>query len=262
MQDVWEIAVWDPTPLCLRLFCLFSPGHVLLYWLFFPLRASDPRPSVTVVTTMTLAALLSVQLSLLNTFASQQQKDASLIHKEVQHEYDKKFVHPSLNKPVRDAGTQIIPKKYASAIPAVVSSTPVTYVNRGFKTSPNVNYTPHLDMNKLAGREHPLQRSVTTPSLYSTGTDTALDYTSPLRPTPTPAFRPTAPRESTGDGGSLGVYTHARSPLRKQASTNVIRERTPNKREGSPLKRVSTAEDEFYGRKPRVNGVRRETGQF
>src|ERR1700722_2839789 len=62
-RDVWELAVWDPSPLCLQLFCLFSPGHVLVYWLFLPVASLDPRPSVTVVITMILAALLSVQLS-------------------------------------------------------------------------------------------------------------------------------------------------------------------------------------------------------
>ena len=35
-NDVWELSVWDPLPVCLRLFCLFSPGHVLVYMLFLP----------------------------------------------------------------------------------------------------------------------------------------------------------------------------------------------------------------------------------
>lgn len=269
VQDVWEIAVWDPTPLCLRLFCLFSPGHVLVYWLFLPLRPSDPRPSVTVVTTIVLAMLLSAQLLMLQISSSQQQKDTALINRQVQNEYDTKFVHPSINKPVRDAGTQIVPKKYASAIPAVTTSTPVTYVNRGFKTSPNPNYTPHLDMNKLAGRGGLLQRSVTTPSLHSSTRDEPLDFSSPMRPTPTPAYRPAnvaSTGTSTGDGGSFGVYSHAQSPLRKQSNSGFVRERSPGKREGSPLKRVSMAGDaegfRVRGSRPKADGARRETGHF
>lgn len=275
-RDVWEIAVWDPTPLCLRLFCIFSPGHVLVYWLFLPISPSDPRPSTTILTTMVLAALLSTQLLALQNFSSRQQKDSALIHKEVAHEYDNKFVHPSLNKPVRDAGTQMIPKKYASAIPAVTTSPTVTYVNRGFKTSPNPNYAPHLNMNKSRlDRGDPVPRSSTTPNLHSTSTgmDVASDFSSPLRPTPTPAFRQPVARSSgvgvssstssstsTGDGGNLGVYSHARSPLRKQASANFVRERSPHKQEGSPLKRISTP-GEAEGFRVRQHR-RRDTGGF
>lgn len=270
VRDVWEVAVWDPTPLCLRLFCLFSPGHVLVYWLFLPLRPLDPRPSVTVVTTMTLAVLLSAQLFILLTFSSQQAKDAALIHKQVQHEYDSKFVHPSLNKPVRDAGTQMVPQKYASAIPAVTTFTPVTYVNRGFKTSPNPHYTPHLNMDKLSGKTAGLQRSVTTPSLTNSGTEAPPpDFSSPLRPTPTPAFRQPVSkpaRPPAGEGGNLGVYSHAHSPLRKQASQSFVRERSPEKRPGSPLKRVSTPGDAegFHVRQRHLkgDGQRRQTGNY
>jgi hypothetical protein len=46
----------------------------------------------------------------------------------------------------------------------------------------------------------------------------------------------------TGDGGSLGVYSHAASPLRKTASANHLRQASERKgeREGSPLKRGVT----------------------
>ncbi|SLM40791.1 Protein of unknown function DUF2418 [Lasallia pustulata] len=105
-RDVWEIAVWDPTPLCLRMFCLFSPGHILVYFLFLPTAPQDPRPSITVVTTIVLAALLSTQLLLLQSSFSQQSKDTSVIQKEVLHEYDTKYVHPRTQPLVRDVGTQ------------------------------------------------------------------------------------------------------------------------------------------------------------
>jgi hypothetical protein len=105
-RDVWELAVWDPLPICLRLFCFFSPGHVLVYWLFLPTLTSDPRPSVTVFTTIILEILLSSQLFLLQSAFSQQEKDSAIIHKEVMNEYDIKYVHPRLNPLVRDVSTQ------------------------------------------------------------------------------------------------------------------------------------------------------------
>jgi hypothetical protein len=105
-RDVWEIAVWDPTPLSLRMFCLLSPGHVLVYWLLLPAALSDPRPSVTVLTTIVLGCVLSAQLYLLQSNFSQQSKDSSIIHKEVMNEYDTKFVHPRTQPLMRDVGTQ------------------------------------------------------------------------------------------------------------------------------------------------------------
>jgi len=55
------------------------------------------------------------------------------------------------------------------------------------------------------------------------------------------------PTVGAGEGGSLGVYSHAASPLRKAASANYLRQqaeeskrddnRYPSIRGGSPLKR-------------------------
>lgn len=41
----------------------------------------------------------------------------------------------------------------------------------------------------------------------------------------------------TGDGGSLGVYSHANSPLRKAASTNFNEIGRERERSISPIKR-------------------------
>jgi hypothetical protein len=80
----------------------------------------------------------------------------------------------------------------------------------------------------------------------------------------------------------MGVYSHARSPLKKAASTNYLRDagnepdsrqRSTAKREGSPLKRVSLAtgtdgENPFNAAQHRMSsytnrGVgRRESGRF
>ncbi|EEH47078.2 uncharacterized protein PADG_03176 [Paracoccidioides brasiliensis Pb18] len=105
-QDVWEIGMWDPRPLSLRLFCLFSPGHVMIYCLFLPTSPADPRPSVTIVTTLFLALLLTVQMSMLSASFAQQAKDSRLVHKEVLNEYDTKFVRPRTHPIMRSVATQ------------------------------------------------------------------------------------------------------------------------------------------------------------
>ena len=250
-RDVWEVAVWDPLPLCLRLFCLFSPGHVLVYWLFLPTLPSDPRPSTTVLTAIVVGIVLSVQLVVLQANYSQQSKDTAVIHKEVLHEYDVKFVHPRTNTPVRDVGTQHDVHDAADEN-SVDTYTATAIVNKGFRTMPNPNYAQHTDPHGSGTYgPGPLLRSSSTPSQ-------ARDLASPLRRSviKQPQFR----ASTGGDGGSLGVFSHAHSPLRKAASTTFqphaaregsrglslgmqgngpARPRSPTKRDGSPLKRSS-----------------------
>ena len=275
-RDVWEIAVWDPTPFSLRMFCLFSPGHVLVYWLFLPIAISNPRPSTTVITTMVLAALLSAQLLLLQTSFSQQSKDAALISKEVMNEYDTKYVHPRTQPLMRDVGTQFTPSrssKHGTPLDgdeedSVDVYPPAFIINRGFHTRPNPNYVKHVDPE---GAGYTATPSRGFPTGFSAPVQTPAhlrDMSSPIGPQTAirqPLFR------AAGDGGSLGVYSHANSPLRKSASTNFVgpygqRERSlsPQKRQGSPLKRSSLA--------PMANGqpwsrsqgtqARRESGRF
>ncbi|KAF2794568.1 hypothetical protein K505DRAFT_324665 [Melanomma pulvis-pyrius CBS 109.77] len=280
-RDVWEIAVWDPNPLCLQLFCLFSPLHVVLYHFNLPVAALDPQPSVKVVTTIAIAAILSLQLYYLRTSFSQQTKDSAIIHRAVVHEYDNKFVHPAMQRPSRDVGIQTISKNRTrdssvgvrgssdDLASEVVTYTPTTVINRGFRTNPNQVYSSQYDPDNLSSQPNPraLRSSVQTPSLrpstqnsyYTSSTATGADFSSPIRPSNTPnPFRqpPSQLRPSaSGDGGSLGVYSHAASPLRKSASANYLRDdrnrdslggagekRAGNhiKREGSPLKRMST----------------------
>ena len=249
-RDVWELAVWDPTPLSLRIFCMFSPGHVLVYWLFLPTAVADPRPSTTVVTTILLAALLSGQLLALQTCFSQQSKDTSVIHKEVLNEYATKFVHPRTQPLMRDVGTQYsnsstssreVPS-YENAVNSVETYTPTVVVNRGFRTRPNPDYVKHVDPNGYNEQSMP-SRGVSTNVAPPYRTPVHLrDASSPIRPRT--AFRQPQLGASVGpgmgDGGSLGVYSHANSPLRKSASTNFRdRSMSPVKREGSPLKRIS-----------------------
>lgn len=246
-RDVWEVAVWDPTPVCLQLFCFFSPSHIALYWMFLPIAATDPRPSVTVATAVLISAMLSFQLSLLCRLFSQQAKDSALIHKEVLHEYNSKFVHPNMSKCVREAGTQTPSKTAPSA--EVVTSSPFFLINRRFVTRPNKTYATHFDPDsqlKSSVARHRLSRATSngelrtpvntaTSAYIDTILDPSSDFSSPIRPIPVndqmfaqkpqPYHRPSiaATGLTGGDGGSLGVYQHASSPLRKSTVTPALR---------------------------------------
>lgn len=232
-RDVWELAVWDPLPICLQLFCHFSPGHVLVYWLFLPILPSDPRPSVTVATTIFLEMLLSSQLYILQSNFSQQEKDTSIIHKEVMGEYDKKFVHPRLNPLMRDVATQYTSSSTETGAERegdVVTYTPTVILKREFHTHPNPNYAKHIDPDNT-GSNNPRRTSSPapsyTPAAYNSREPTPFTGVTPRPAIRQPLFRPSVSTAvstavstgaSTGDGGSLGVYSHANSPLKKATS--------------------------------------------
>ncbi|QKX60595.1 uncharacterized protein TRUGW13939_07740 [Talaromyces rugulosus] len=292
-RDVWEIAVWDPFPLSLRLFCSFSPGHVLVYWLFLPTLPSDPRPSVTIFTTLVLAILLSVQMSFLSSSFSQQAKDSTLVHKEVLNEYDTKFVQPRTHPLMRDVGVQFSQENATQAglddqYNQVELWTPTHIINRGFKTSPNPNYLRHVDPESATKPGSSSRRQSFMPSNSQAGVQTPShqrDSSPVVQNNPTamrqPHFRQPTASVGTSDGGSLGVYSHANSPLRKSASANFVGDRagsdlnfkdrlaalSPAKRVSSPLKRISspgglngTPQQQQWGYSSSAN--RRDTGYF
>ena len=269
-REVWEVRVWDPKPFHLTLFTLFSPGHLLLYYSLLPTASLDARPSLTLLKAIVFSFLLSVQLGLLKTSFSQQSKDTILIQGEVLNEYDTKFVRPSLHHPVRDVGTQI---RESALTPRGTRTrevdvyTPTTIVNRGFRTNPNTNYASQYDPDNLASQPDSrrtsdvgIQRSITSPSLttpayaqsqmngYTSSVAQSRqsmtggpEYSSPLKPHHE-LLRARVPAK--GDGGSLGVYSHSNSPLRKTASSSQLlgSAGAPQIRpSGSPLKRVSTS---------------------
>lgn len=277
-REVWEVSIWDPKPVNLALFTLFSPGHLLLYFALLPPASLDPRPSVTVLTAIAFGVLLSVQLGLLKSSFSQQAKDSALVHGEVMNEYDTKFVRPSLNRPVRDVGIQT---RESAMTPRGTKTrevdvyTPTTIVNRGFRTNPNPNYAKQYDPNNLSTPEEGPARSHGTaaPSLvtptngyvngytqssYSRPSTSGADFSSPLKPHHE-RLRERSPVK--GDGGSMGVYKHAASPLRKAASSSLLRpgQDRADGRVGSPLKRTGTPGGPAGGLD---NARRRDTGRF
>ncbi|KAJ4370857.1 hypothetical protein N0V86_008550 [Didymella sp. IMI 355093] len=259
-RDVWEVAVWDPNPLCLELFCLFSPLHVALYYLNLPVAPLDPRPSVRVVATVFIGLVMSLQLWMLRSSFTQQIKDNNIISRQVLHEYDSKYVHPSMQKQSRDVAIQTISKKRNrdssvgvkgsphDLASEVLTYTPRTVINRKvFNTTPNPNYRSHYDPDNLSIGRTP-SRSATRPaftSAHSSYTSTAsdardddADLSSPIRPslTPNPFRRAPSIARTNGNGGSLGVFTHANSPLRKSSSANYLRNTEENNRPREPPK--------------------------
>ena len=157
--------------------------------------------------------------------------------------------------------------------------TPTTIVNRGFRTNPNPNYARQYDPDNLAAQREPkrasdvgVHQSVTTPALITPSNAYAqvngytqsstqsrqsiggADYSSPLKPHHE-RLRERTPQK--GDGGSLGVYNHANSPLRKAvSSSNVIgrMDGPQNRAAGSPLKRISTPREGLYEARRRDSG--------
>ena len=137
-RDVWEISLWDPTPLALHLFAMFSPVHVAIYWLSLPILASPDThtsPAAVYFTVILTQALLTAQLLWVKVAFVQQAKDQRYVNKEVMHEYDTKYVQPRLNTRRRDVGVQVD----AAAGSAVQIFTP--HMSReGWRTNPNPNY--------------------------------------------------------------------------------------------------------------------------
>ncbi|KAJ8124614.1 hypothetical protein O1611_g9026 [Lasiodiplodia mahajangana] len=243
-RDVWEIAMWDPLPISLRLFCLFSPGHILVHMMFLPLAPLDARPSVTVFNCLVLQVILSVQLMLFQSRFSQQNKDSSVIQKEVMHEYDTKFVHPLMYPTVRDAGTQFSRDDFGNDTDFVEIGTPTVQLRRGFKTRPNPNYTKHIDPDNTGSS---FTNSITNPGFFTppVAARQSGQFSGDLRnrvlstkPVQRSTPGPTPLRESTtrvaaytstgaGSGGYLGVMSHPKSPLKKAPSLGDLEFRSP-----------------------------------
>ncbi|KAF9304612.1 hypothetical protein BGZ74_001052 [Mortierella antarctica] len=84
-HTVWELSVWNPSVLCLNLFCWFSPAQALVL-------AGTTMENLYM--TLPIAAAISVQLSYLVHFFQGYVKDRQLVVAEAYREYDNKFVKP------------------------------------------------------------------------------------------------------------------------------------------------------------------------
>jgi hypothetical protein len=231
-RDVWELSVWDPVPASLQLFCWFSPGHVLVYMLFLPLAPLDPRPSVTVLSTLFMQVLLSGQMLLLSSRFAQQAKDNAIIQKEVMHEYDTKFVRPRLHPVVRDVGTQVSDRHSKNPQAFVQVGTPTTLIRHAFLTHPNPNYVDQGDaVPSSVSRSSAIRPQASTPSpairSFDMSTPSAAPRSSAMRQslpagyissaTSTPVAGMSTGRESSY-GGHFNAYSHTKSPLKKATS--------------------------------------------
>ncbi|KAF5025060.1 hypothetical protein F66182_2862 [Fusarium sp. NRRL 66182] len=231
-SDVWELSVWDPLPVSLRLSCLFGPGHVLVYMIFLPLAPLDPRPSVTVLNTLVLQALISAQLLFFCSRFAQQAKDKTVIQEQVMKEYDTKFVHPRLHPMVRDVGTQFSEDQPRDHQEFVQAGTPTVQIRHSFQTHSNP-YTRAVETPEEQSVT-PAPSNVMRPQMFTP--PTATRRSEAFRPTTnhrSPAPRQSLPTSytSTGTssgvqninfGGSMGIHTHNKSPLKKATSLHQL----------------------------------------
>ncbi|KAJ4270412.1 hypothetical protein NW762_002093 [Fusarium torreyae] len=231
-SDVWELSVWDPLPVSLRLSCIFGPGHVLVYMIFLPLAPLDPRPSVTVLNTLLLQALISGQLLFFCSRFAQQAKDKTIIQEQVMKEYDTKFVHPRLHPTVRDIGTQFSEDQPGDYQEFVQVGTPTVQIRHSFQTHSNP-YTHAIDTPEDRSLT-PTSNNVMKPQMFTPPTATRrLEVFRPstTQRSSTPRHSLPAGYTSTGTssgvqnmnfGGSMGIHTHNKSPLKKATSLNEL----------------------------------------
>jgi hypothetical protein len=255
--------------------------------LFLPLTPLDPRPSIAVFNCLLIQVVLSFQLLLFQSHFSQQNKDTSIIQKEVMHEYDTKYVHPRLHPMVRDVATQISATESGDVQEEVQVGTPAALIRRRFEIHPNPNYAKHIDPDYSSSQQKP--RNVMSPSLFTPSTrprhsDSFTSTTSFRSPglrqslpvtstTPLSSGAPTPPDgnpvfSNTGTmqhGGNLGVFSHVNSPLKKATSMGDMKNpgiSSPrNSREMAALEQRHVAERLMRQSSP-VKENRRATTQF
>jgi hypothetical protein len=224
---------------------------------------------MTVVTTLILEVLLSAQLLLLQSNFSQQTKDTAVIHKEVLSEYDLKYVHPRLSPLVRDVGTQYSGPVSATRVEEerdVETYTPTIILKRGFRTNPNPNYAKYIDPDNTGAIP---QRTAFSPtSAFKTPAAYGFREPTPLRTPHTTIRQPQFQQStsgavstgtSTGDGGSLGVYSHANSPLKKATSMFDIQGGGRDRHRDAPRNSYDLASREIQDEKERsMSPVKRQ----
>ncbi|KAL2884632.1 Meiotically up-regulated protein 154 [Ceratocystis lukuohia] len=278
-RDVWELAVWDPLPLSLRIACIFSPAHALVYLTFLPISRDDPQPSITVLNCLVLQTVLSLQLLLVQSCFAQQAKDTALVNREVMNEYNTKFVHPRLHPTVRDAATQAnITETGNNTLRIEMSSaigTPTTLLHRGFQIHPNTNYSKAYDpegYNTSFGHSNSPQVYTPTPAsrpiqsiesptpalrgslresmpamMVSHGTSTGANV---LKSRTSMGTMSGSGSESYNFGGNMGVHTHTNSPLKKATSMGDMSHSPQNSREMAALEQQQQRGRLYAGTNP------------
>lgn len=234
-EDVWELSIWDPLPINVRLFCLFSPLHVLVYIMNFPLAPLDPRPSVTLFTTMLIQTLLTVQLWLTASRFEQQAKDHAIVQKEVFNEYDTKFVQPRVHPTVRDVGTQYTQLKGHKPLETWQVGTPTTLVRQSIHSRQQASLATPEGPTPI--RNYVTDQQMSTPSNPPKQADVqhSANYSRPSasRKSLPPGY--VSSTTSTGGGlpassttgnvnfgGNMGIHSHHNSPLKKAQSMHSV----------------------------------------
>jgi len=176
-NEVWEVSVWDPTPLSLRLFALFSPAHVAVYFLSLPTTSATTSQSTNKFATLFIILVTIICISTQTIFLTQkfttQRLDSNYIQREVMKEYDQKFVNPRLNILKRDVSTTTESGGSVEASPSLGNS---------FKPAPNPAYFRHTLQRTGAMKttEVPL-RPVEQPVFGSVGRASLVKRNSGLR---------------------------------------------------------------------------------
>ncbi|CAG8451640.1 155_t:CDS:2 [Funneliformis caledonium] len=101
-QKVWEICVWNPNKFCLNLLCGFSPVQIGILMLM----NKDTR-----IFNIMLAAFLALQMYFYTDKFISLLRDKEIIFREVQHEYDTKFVKPRIFRQKKNIEIQSIPQE-------------------------------------------------------------------------------------------------------------------------------------------------------
>lgn len=234
---MWELSIWNPLPINVRLFCLFSPLHVLIYMMNFPLAPLDPRPSVTLFGSGLIQVILSIQMWLTASRYEQQAKDNAIIQKEVFNEYDSKFVQPRVHPTVRDVGTQYTYMKgHTKPLETWQVGTPTTLVRQSYhsrqqtRAAGSEEPTPirrHVaDQQMLTPSNPPKQAEAQPASNYSRPTSSSRKSLPSGYVSSTTSTGSGLPVSSTTSnlnfGGNMGVHSHHNSPLKKAQSLYSI----------------------------------------
>ncbi|KAI5816868.1 hypothetical protein BZA77DRAFT_311218 [Pyronema omphalodes] len=211
-RDVWEISVWDPSPLSLHLFALFSPVHVAIYFLSLPLASpvssslheTNSSPAAIYFTVILTQFLLSLQILFMKSAFTIQSRDQKVINSQVMQEYNQKYVHPRLNVIKRDVAVQCdgVVGSLGSIQDQVLVYTP-QFNRTGFKTHPNPHYE---DLTLPHGTPTAGSRGLQTRRL-STWADVSANDQVPLQKIRQPVFDRITNGASSSGRRSLGTST-------------------------------------------------------